>query len=303
MNAHTNCIEVAGLSKVYGEKPAVSNVSFTVQPGSMTGFLGANGAGKTTTMRMMMGLLEPTAGQVLYRGRPMTAEDRASFGYMPEERGLYPKQPILNQLIYLGQLRGLSAAEARDIATGHLTALGLGDRLKDKLEALSLGNQQRVQIVASLLHNPTALILDEPFSGLDPKAVDTMVSMMHELMRSGVPILFSSHQLDLVDRLCDRIVILHEGQVKASGSAQELRESGAPRFRYAAGADAGWLREVPGVRVLDVEGTEALLEIDPAADLESVRTTILIEGMQRQMHEFARVLPTLGDIYRGVTHQ
>lgn len=303
MNAHTNCIEVAGLSKVYGEKPAVSNVSFTVQPGSMTGFLGANGAGKTTTMRMMMGLLEPTAGQVLYRGRPMTAEDRASFGYMPEERGLYPKQPILNQLIYLGQLRGLSAAEARDIATGHLTALGLGDRLKDKLESLSLGNQQRVQIVASLLHNPTALILDEPFSGLDPKAVDTMVSMMHELMRSGVPILFSSHQLDLVDRLCDRIVILHEGQVKASGSAQELRESGAPRFRYAAGADAGWLREVPGVRVLDVEGTEALLEIDPAADLESVRTTILIEGMQRQMHEFARVLPTLGDIYRGATHQ
>lgn len=303
MNAHTNCIEVAGLSKVYGEKPAVSNVSFTVQPGSMTGFLGANGAGKTTTMRMMMGLLEPTAGQVLYRGRPMTAEDRASFGYMPEERGLYPKQPILNQLIYLGQLRGLSAAEARDIATGHLTALGLGDRLKDKLESLSLGNQQRVQIVASLLHNPTALILDEPFSGLDPKAVDTMVSMMHELMRSGVPILFSSHQLDLVDRLCDRIVILHEGQVKASGSAQELRESGAPRFRYAAGADAGWLREVPGVRVLDVEGTEALLEIAPAADLEAVRTTILIEGMQRQMHEFARVLPTLGDIYRGVTHQ
>lgn len=303
MNAHTNRIEVAGLSKVYGEKPAVSNVSFTVQPGSMTGFLGANGAGKTTTMRMIMGLLEPTAGQVLYRGRPMTAEDRASFGYMPEERGLYPKQPILNQLIYLGQLRGLSAAEARDTATGHLTTLGLGDRLKDKLESLSLGNQQRVQIVASLLHNPTALILDEPFSGLDPKAVDTMVSMMHELMRSGVPILFSSHQLDLVDRLCDRIVILHEGQVKASGSAQELRESGAPRFRYAAGADAGWLREVPGVRVLDVEGTEALLEIAPAADLEAVRTTILIEGMQRQMHEFARVLPTLGDIYRGVTHQ
>lgn len=303
MNAHTNRIEVAGLSKVYGEKPAVSNVSFTVQPGSMTGFLGANGAGKTTTMRMIMGLLEPTAGQVLYRGRPMTAEDRASFGYMPEERGLYPKQPILNQLIYLGQLRGLSAAEARDTATGHLTTLGLGDRLKDKLESLSLGNQQRVQIVASLLHNPTALILDEPFSGLDPKAVDTMVSMMHELMRSGVPILFSSHQLDLVDRLCDRIVILHEGQVKASGSAQELRESGAPRFRYAAGADAGWLREVPGVRVLDVEGTEALLEIAPASDLEAVRTTILIEGMQRQMHEFARVLPTLGDIYRGVTHQ
>lgn len=303
MNSRIGRIEAVGLTKVYGDKTVVSDASFTVEPGSMTGFLGANGAGKTTTMRMMMGLLEPTAGQVLYSGRPITAEDRASFGYMPEERGLYPKQPILNQLVYLGQLRGLSAAAARDTATEHLTALGLGDRLKDKLESLSLGNQQRVQIVASLLHNPTALILDEPFSGLDPKAVDTMVSMMHELMRKGVPILFSSHQLDLVDRLCDRVVILHEGQVKATGSATELRESGAPRFRYSAGADAGWLREVPGVRVLDVEGTGALLEIDPTADLDTVRTTILSEGMQRQMHEFARVLPTLGDIYRGVTSQ
>lgn len=299
----THPIEVRNLTKSYGEKTVVQDASFTVEPGSMTGFLGANGAGKTTTMRMVMGLLEPTAGQVLYGGRPITATDRATFGYMPEERGLYPKQPILDQLVYLGQLRGMSTAQARQVATEHLTALGLGERLRDRLESLSLGNQQRVQIVASLLHSPSALILDEPFSGLDPRAVDTMVAMLRDLMRSGVPVLFSSHQLDLVDRLCDRVIILHEGQIRAQGSATELRESGTPRYRYTAGQDAAWLREIPGLRVLDVNGTSALLEIPNEAELPHIRASVLRQGLERDMHEFSRVLPTLGDIYRGVTQQ
>ncbi|MGV3017292.1 ABC transporter ATP-binding protein [Rothia sp. 88186D007BW] len=305
MNDRT--IEVHDLTKVYGSGPtataAVEKVSFTVEPGSMTGFLGANGAGKTTTMRMIMGLLEPTAGQVLYGGRAITAADRAGFGYMPEERGLYPKQAILAQLVYLGQLRGMSASTARTIATKHLTELGLGERLNDKLESLSLGNQQRVQIVASILHQPTALILDEPFSGLDPRAVDTMVSMMRELMRTGVPILFSSHQLDLVDRLCDRVVILHGGTVRAAGSATELREAGTPRYLYRGGADAAWLREIPGANVLDVSGTEAVLELAPGADLASVRHQIFSSGLEHDIQEFSRQLPTLGDIYRKATGQ
>ncbi|ORC22179.1 ABC transporter ATP-binding protein [Rothia nasimurium] len=302
-----NRIEVRGLTKVFGTgtdaKTVVEDASFTVEPGSMTGFLGANGAGKTTSMRMMMGLLEPTAGQVLYRDRPITAADRAGFGYMPEERGLYPKQPILSQLIYLGQLRGMSAVAARTVATEHLTELGLGERLNDKLESLSLGNQQRVQIVASILHQPTALILDEPFSGLDPKAVDTLVSMMRELMRTGVPILFSSHQLDLVDRLCDRVVILHRGTVRAQGAATELRESGTPRYLYRGGVDAAWLRDIPGITVLDVNGTEATLEFAPGTQMHELRAQILREGLSRDMHEFSRQLPTLGEIYRKVTGQ
>ncbi|WP_237234367.1 ABC transporter ATP-binding protein [Rothia nasisuis] len=302
-----NRIEVRGLTKVFGTgtdaKTVVEDASFTVEPGSMTGFLGANGAGKTTSMRMMMGLLEPTAGQVLYRDRPITAADRAGFGYMPEERGLYPKQPILSQLIYLGQLRGMSAVAARTVATEHLTELGLGERLNDKLESLSLGNQQRVQIVASILHQPTALILDEPFSGLDPKAVDTLVSMMRELMRTGVPILFSSHQLDLVDRLCDRVVILHGGTVRAQGAATELRESGTPRYLYRGGVDAAWLRDIPGITVLDVNGTEATLEFAPGTQMHELRAQILREGLSRDMHEFSRQLPTLGEIYRKVTGQ
>ncbi|WP_237224402.1 ABC transporter ATP-binding protein [Rothia nasisuis] len=302
-----NRIEVRGLTKVFGTgtdaKTVVEDASFTVEPGLMTGFLGANGAGKTTSMRMMMGLLEPTAGQVLYRDRPITAADRAGFGYMPEERGLYPKQPILSQLIYLGQLRGMSAVAARTVATEHLTELGLGERLNDKLESLSLGNQQRVQIVASILHQPTALILDEPFSGLDPKAVDTLVSMMRELMRTGVPILFSSHQLDLVDRLCDRVVILHRGTVRAQGAATELRESGTPRYLYRGGVDAAWLRDIPGITVLDVNGTEATLEFAPGTQMHELRAQILREGLSRDMHEFSRQLPTLGEIYRKVTGQ
>lgn len=302
-----NRIEVRGLTKVFGTgndaKTVVEDASFTVEPGSMTGFLGANGAGKTTSMRMMMGLLEPTAGQVLYRDRPITAADRAGFGYMPEERGLYPKQPILSQLIYLGQLRGMSAVAARTVATEHLTELGLGERLNDKLESLSLGNQQRVQIVASILHQPTALILDEPFSGLDPKAVDTLVSMMRELMRTGVPILFSSHQLDLVDRLCDRVVILHGGTVRAQGAATELRESGTPRYLYRGGVDAAWLRDIPDITVLDVNGTEATLEFAPGTQMHELRAQILREGLSRDMHEFSRQLPTLGEIYRKVTGQ
>lgn len=300
---NTHRIEVRNLSKFYGDFAAVKDASFTVEPGSMTGFLGANGAGKTTTMRMIMGLLEPTSGDVLYDGEPINTDHRRTFGYMPEERGLYPKQGILDQLIYLGQLRGLTAAESRTRATDYLTELGLGDRLKDKLESLSLGNQQRVQIVASILHAPSTLILDEPFSGLDPKAVDTMVGMLNDLRKTGVPILFSSHQLDLVDRLCDRVVIIGGGEIKASGTADELRQSGPLIYSYKASQDAGWLRAVPGIKVLDVAGTSATLEIPAEFNPEEIRTRILREGIDRGLQEFSRVLPTLGDIYRKATNQ
>lgn len=315
MNQHSDSdrnhyrIEVNNLTKRYGDFAAVNQATFTVEPGSMTGFLGANGAGKTTTMRMIMGLLEPTEGQVLVNGQPITAAQRASFGYMPEERGLYPKQSILEQLVYLGQLRGMPATHARKVATEHLEQLGLGDRLKAKLESLSLGNQQRVQIVASILHHPTALILDEPFSGLDTKAVDTMITMLHRLMHEGVPVLFSSHQLDLVDRLCDRVVILHQGEVKAARSAEELRTAGLERFRLRASEDAGWLRDhllvnAGTVQVVDISGQESVLQWDVySAEAANIRAQILADALQHGLEEFSRITPTMGEIYRGVTNQ
>ncbi len=206
------------LTRTFGEVRAVDGVSFSVPAGQLTGFVGGNGAGKTTTMRMVMGVLSPTSGEVRWGGRPVTTADRRGFGYMPEERGLYPKQPVIDQLVYLGRLRGMSAGDARASVTEHLERLGLAERSKEHVEKLSLGNQQRVQIIAALMGRPRALVLDEPFSGLDPVAVDSMADLLREHTARGVPVLFSSHQLDLVERLCERLVVLARGRVVAAGT-------------------------------------------------------------------------------------
>ena len=220
-------IETRGLTRSFGEVRAVDGVDLVVRPGGLTGFVGGNGAGKTTTMRMVMGVLRPDAGEVLWGGRPMTAADRQRFGYMPEERGLYPKQKVADQLTYLGRLSGMPPRPPRAAVAEHLERFGLTDRADDRVEALSLGNQQRVQIIAALLHGPTALVLDEPFSGLDPAAVDAMADVLRDRAASGVPVLFSSHQLDLVERLCDRLVVLARGRVVAQGPVEALRAGGS----------------------------------------------------------------------------
>ncbi|GAA1540717.1 ATP-binding cassette domain-containing protein [Nocardioides humi] len=297
-------IETRGLTRRFGERTVVDDVSFDVPDGMLTGFVGGNGAGKTTTMRMIMGLLGISAGEVLWQGRPITAADRRRFGYMPEERGLYPKQKVLDQLVYLGELSGLPAAQARASASESLERFGLADRGGDRVEKLSLGNQQRVQIIAALLNRPQALILDEPFSGLDPAAVDSMVDLLREETARGVPVLFSSHQLDLVERLCDRLVVLRAGEVVAQGSVEELRARGPERLRVVTDRDAGWIRDVPGVHVLDVDGPEALVELAdhdlPAAD--AVRRAILTAGLDRgEVRELATVRTPLSEIYREVT--
>ncbi|WP_247041285.1 ABC transporter ATP-binding protein [Arthrobacter rhizosphaerae] len=290
-------LHVKNLTRRFGTNTAVNNVSFVVPAGHMTGFVGANGAGKTTTMRMIMGVLAAHGGEVLLDGEPLTAQLRSSFGYMPEERGLYPKQPIIDQLVYLGQLHRMSARDARAGALELLERFGLADRSKDKLEALSLGNQQRVQIAASLLHRPTVLILDEPFSGLDPLAVDAMVELLRERTAEGVPVLFSSHQLDLVDRLCDSLVVLQKGEVVAAGSGTELRARAAQRHLLIAAPDAGWIREEPGVAVIDVEGSNAVLEIQDAATAQRLLAKAMARGT---VEEFAPIRRSLSELYREV---
>ena len=291
-------IEVRHLTRTFGDVRAVDDVSFTVESGLLTGFVGGNGAGKTTTMRMVMGVLAPSGGEVLWDGRPITATDRRSFGYMPEERGLYPKQPVLDQLVYLGRLRGLGASAARQSVTAHLERLGLADRARDHVEKLSLGNQQRVQIIAALMGRPTALVLHEPFSGLDPVAVDSMADLLREHTSRGVPVLFSSHQLDLVERLCERLVVLARGRVVASGTPEHLRSRSVLRHRLVLSGDAGWVRGVAGVHAVDVEGHTALLEVvEPAAERR-----LLEEALRRgDVHEFSPQRPSLAQIYREVT--
>ncbi|TQM95379.1 ABC-2 type transport system ATP-binding protein [Ornithinimicrobium humiphilum] len=290
-------LELSGLTRRYGDHLAVDDVSFTVPTGAMVGFVGGNGAGKTTTMRMVMGVLAPTAGEVRWQGRPVTAAERRRFGYMPEERGLYPKQPVLAQLTYLGQLHGMSALDARARSTELLERFGLGGRVKDKLETLSLGNQQRAQIIASVLGDPALLILDEPFSGLDPSAVDQMSALLREHTARGVPVLFSSHQLDLVDRLCDALVVLHQGRVVASGTSEQLRASAPLRYRLTTTGDTGWVRGVPGIEVVDLDGPTALVQ---PAD-EQVAERLLVDAVARGgVREFSRIVPSLSEIYREV---
>lgn len=289
-----NTLEVQELTRRFGDRTVVDRVSFRVEPGRMTGFVGANGAGKTTTMRMIMGVLAQHGGSVLWNGRPIGAHDRARFGYMPEERGLYPKQRIADQLGYLGQLRGMERSRALAEAQRLLERFGLGERAKDRLETLSLGNQQRVQVAAALLHDPAALVLDEPFSGLDPTAVDAMVGLLREYMARGVPVLFSSHQLDLIDRLCDALVVLADGTVRLAGSVDQLRADRPEQYRLVCTADAGWVRGRPGIDVLDLDGNTAVLRpSDPRA-----RDALTREAAERGMLEFARLRPSLGDLYR-----
>lgn len=290
-------LEIQNLTRRFGEVTAVDGATFDVPGGRLTGFVGGNGAGKTTTMRMIMGLLEIHGGEISWHGCPITAADRAQFGYMPEERGLYPKQGIRSQLVYFAQLQGLSAADAGASADSLLERFNLGGRAKDKLESLSLGNQQRVQIAAAVISSPRALILDEPFSGLDPVAVDDMVQLLRELTADGVPVLFSSHQLDVVERICDRLVILSRGRVAAAGTVDELRDRGRVMHRLILTGDAGWLRDLDGVHVSDVAGHQAILEVeDPASEQR-----LLAEALSRSgIREYTRLRPSLADIYKEV---
>jgi ABC-2 type transport system ATP-binding protein len=299
-------IQVRGLTRRFGDTTVVDDVSFDVLPGRLTGFVGGNGAGKTTTMRMVMGLLGLHAGEVLWAGRPITDADRRRFGYMPEERGLYPKQKVLDQLVYLGELGGLAAGDARRTAQHSLERFGLADRSGDRVEKLSLGNQQRVQIIAALLGQPRALVLDEPFSGLDPTAVDSMADLLREETARDVPVLFSSHQLDLVEQLCDRLVVLRAGRVVAQGTVEELRSRGPARLRLVVDRDAGWVRDVRGLHVVDVDGPVAVVELadrpSPATDHDDVRRTLLTEGLARgEVVELAEIRTPLAEIYREVT--
>lgn len=214
--------EAIGLVKRYGSREVLSGVSLGVAAGELYGYVGGNGAGKTTSMRIMLGVARADAGTVTLDGRPVDDEVRASIGYMPEERGLYPKMTLVAQLTHFAVLHGITRRSARGAAEYWLDRLGLADRRESTLEALSLGNQQRVQLAAALVHEPRALVLDEPFSGLDPQAVEVIAEVLREEAKRGVPVVFSSHQLDLVERLCDRIGILRDGRIVAEGTVAQL---------------------------------------------------------------------------------
>ncbi len=218
-------LQIAGLRKRYGDVVAVDGVDLVVPAGRIVGFVGPNGAGKSTTMRSIFNLVRPDAGTITWNDQPLGPAELGLFGYMPEQRGLYPKMKILDQVAYFAELKGQERATALEKASSLLAELGLGDRLGDPLEALSHGNQQRVQLAVSMVHEPEMMVLDEPFNGLDPVAVSVLQDVLRSRADRGVGVLFSSHQLDLVEQLCDEVVIIAEGSVRAKGPVAEVRRS------------------------------------------------------------------------------
>ncbi|MFF2277033.1 ABC transporter ATP-binding protein [Agromyces sp. NPDC058126] len=291
-------LELNDVTKRYGDRLALDAVSFSVGDGRLTGFVGGNGAGKTTTMRIILGVLAADGGRVALDGSPLTAADRRRFGYMPEERGLYPKMKVLEQAVYLARLHGWAPAAARRNASELLERLGLGERLDDTIESLSLGNQQRAQIAAALVHHPEVLVLDEPFSGLDPIAVETVQGVLADAAAGGVPVLFSSHQLDIVERLCDDLVIIAGGRIAASGARDALRaEHGSERWELLTDGDTGWLRDRKGITVAEFDGGWAVFE----AESDAARQAVLAEAVTRgEVVSFTREHTTLAQIFKEV---
>jgi ABC-2 type transport system ATP-binding protein len=292
-------LELIDLEKRFGDVVALAGLSLRAEPGLIHGFVGRNGAGKTTTMRIALGLLEPDAGVVRMRGRPITVADRRRIGYLPEERGLYPKMSPRDQVTFFGELSGLPARVARERADRLLASLGLDERAGEPAERLSLGNQQRVQLAVALVPAPDLLVLDEPFSGLDPVGVDVLAGVLRDEVDRGVGVVFSSHQLELVERLCDEVTIVDEGRVVAAGTIAEV-QAGGTHERLRVGLDGGWTtwaERLDGVRVVSVEGDDVLLELGPGADDQSVLDAALAVGRVRTfIHERA----SLVDLFREV---
>jgi ABC-2 type transport system ATP-binding protein len=259
---------------------ALDGLTFSVPSGRVVGFLGPNGAGKTTTMRAIFGLTDLEAGAVRWNGAAIDSAQRRRFGYMPEERGLYPTMAIAEQVEYLGRLHGMSPRDAAVSTSTWLGRLGLADRAADKVESLSHGNQQRVQLAAALVHGPELLVLDEPLAGLDPTGVDDMGQVLVERARDGCGVLLSSHQLDLVEDLCQSVTIIDHGRLVVSGDVDDLATGGPRRLqvRVEGERDARWAAHLEGVRVSEVDGGAVRLVLDDDVDSDVVLRAAMVAG-------------------------
>ena len=289
-------LDFDGVTKWFGPLTALDGCTFSVRPGRLTGFLGPNGAGKTTAMRAVFGLVELDAGTVRWRGQPISAAERARFGYMPEERGLYPRMRTRDQLVYLGQLCGRGPKDVGRSVDGWLERLGLAARAADRLDALSHGNQQRVQLIAALVGEPDLLVLDEPFAGLDPIAMAAMGELLSDMAAGGVMVLFSSHQLDLVEDLCQDVVIIEHGRIVLAGELAELRAKVPQRLidiRYR-GPAPDWPQLAP-VTVIEASDGRARLRVGRDTDVAGLLATVQ-DGTD--VVSFTYQPPTLSELFR-----
>lgn len=287
-------VSVRNVRKSFGSKVAVADVSFDILPGEVFGLLGPNGAGKTTTIRMILDIFQPDAGSIEVLGGPMNPARRDRIGYMPEERGLYPYMRVLDCLVYLGTLKGLSRREARQRAETFLERLELSEQRRQKIESLSRGMTQKVQVIAAVLHQPDLLIIDEPFANLDPVNAQLVRDIILELRSQDKAVIMTSHQLSLVEALCDRIALIHHGRVMLNGTVAEVRRKFARNILHLSGS--GELEALPGV--LHIERRTAsdwYLTLAPGANPQQILRAIINNGYI--VDRFDMALPSLDEIF------
>lgn len=289
---------IDNISKTFGEFRAIEDVSFTVEQGRMFGFLGTNGAGKTTTMRMVLDILRPDSGSITWNGIPNVDIPRDDFGYLPEERGLYPKMTVQDQLLFLAQLYGADQDAARRSLDDWLARLDIEQNRHRKIEQLSKGNQQKIQFLAAVLHDPEILILDEPFSGLDPVNVAQLEDAFREMVARGKTVIFSTHQLDQAQRLCEDVAIIHRGRMLTAGSVHAVRESiGVKILRLGVAGDSQleWIERYPEVEVRQRRREFLEMQIPN----EEIAQRILRDALQRgeTIERFEVTVPSLNDVF------
>ena len=289
-------LEFSRATKHFGSSTALDECTFTAAPGRLTGFLGPNGAGKTTAMRSVFGLVELDAGAVRWRGAPIDQRERQRFGYMPEERGLYPRMRVRDQLVYLGALCGRPGEQVARTVDQWLERLDLADRARDRVDALSHGNQQRVQLIAALVNEPELLVLDEPFAGLDPIALVNMTDLLREVAAEGATVLFSSHQLDLVEDICEDVVIIDQGRIVRSGDLAELRAVSPERFlevRYRGPSPD--LSGLAAAEIVEAQPGQVRIRVSSELDVVGVLAEVRRAG---ELVSFDYRPPSLSELFR-----
>ncbi len=291
-------VELNHVRKVYDTKVAVADLSFTIEPGTMFGLLGPNGSGKTSSIRMMIGMTVPDSGSVSLFGEPYRRGVLWRVGYLPEERGLYKKMKVLDQLIFLGRLPGLTASEANATSRHWCEKLQITEAIPKKTEDLSKGMQQKIQFIASLLHDPELIIMDEPFSGLDPVNAALLMDTLVELRTQGKTILFSTHRMDQVEKLCDHLALIHHGHLVLSGSMQQIKAS-YPRNRVHINfeGDDQFLHH-PNIQSLKRYPGRAEIILHPSATLADDTQSLLVHAVRHaRITRFEVTEPTLEQIF------
>lgn len=292
-------VRVSAVVKSFGNTRAVDGVSFTVQRGEIFGLLGPNGAGKTTTIRMMLDLFKPDRGEVSILGGPMTEEKKERIGYMPEERGLYQDIPVERCLVYLGTLKGLSAAEARQRVKDYLARFDLAQHKAKKVKDLSKGMQQKAQIINTILHQPELIVMDEPFAALDPVNTQMVKDMMHELRQGGATIILSTHQMHHAEELCDHIVLIDKGRVVLQGALDDIRRQYAGHAVYVRAA--GPLPVVAGVESVSQHNRATKWTLTKGTTPLDVLKALVAADVEVEQFEIA--LPSLEEVFIRVVEE